>query len=221
METDSPLLQEISCNYSKSNLSDDCRYNRYEVHLNNKAITQTPYQIPIISNPRQPLDKSLFPIRPSNDPYWTKVWYSCHSKLVPGFTRTIAWRCVSLSYKLAKRSNKDSPFYNCPICKTVPNTTLHKYFFCPSISPLWNHINLWLDPFFNLVFLPPVDLFFLRKQIPESLGIIAFHSTLSVVHSHFLRASFQGSVTTLPVVLEILQSTLQAHINRVWHSHDS
>lgn len=204
-----------------TNTTKDRRYDKYIIQIGNQELKTIPYLIPSKSTPRQPLCKLLIAPAPTPDPYWTKIWYSCHSKLIPGFVRTISWRCVSLSWKLADRSNKEAPHFMCPICITIPNTTSHKYFFCPSILELWNSVSLWIDPAQKDPFFPNEDLFFLKKKIPESFGTLVFHTVLSVIHYHFIRASFQKSITSCEILISIFKSTLQAHINRIWHSRDN
>lgn len=189
--------------------------------INNQPLESNQYSIPEDTSPRTPMVVSLDPVRPSFNPIWTKIWYACHSKLVPGFYRTIMWRTLSMSWKSAERMHKESPYYYCPICKDSPSTTVHKYFECPSISFLWQKVWLWLVPSSEIVFNPKSDLFFISTKLPFSFCILVFHCVIGVIHQHFIRATFKDSITSPEILLKIFKSILQAQINRVWYTRDS
>lgn len=200
----------------------DRRSTIFSLSTSDGILSSNRYSLPSNLVPRNPMVKNIVPIRPSNDPLWTKLWYASHSKLVPGFNRTITWRTISLSWKSADKMHKESPFYMCAICKNVPATTSHKYFYCPSISFLWQKVYNWLEQNqTSHTFDPLENLFFHLSRLPSSFCIMIFHCVLSVIHYHFIRATFRGSLTPQANLLEILRTTIQAQIDRVWHTKNS
>lgn len=199
----------------------DKRSKIYKLHVQAHEVKTN--KITILGNfsPRTPMVKQLTPTLPTFDPLWNLIWNACHTKLVPGFIRTTTWRTISLSWKSADRMHCESPYYYCPVCKNVPNKTAHKYFYCSSISDLWQSVYKWLNPDSHYTFDPLEELFFNQSKLPPSFCILVFHCVISVIHAHFIRASFKNTVTPIKTLMNILAVTIQAHIDRVWNSKNS
>ena len=111
------------------------------------------------------------------------IWSSCHPPFVPPKWNMHCWKVLQTVYHTHKCTNLQ---ILCKYCCS-PDTLLHCYFVCPSVSPVWSILNS-LFPSSTLTQGNQVDWFFLSLScfINHDLRVVMFLTALWLIHTAFL-----------------------------------
>lgn len=195
----------------------------FSLSYQGKKIDSMPINLSPTINVQMPLNiyKSLSS-NPPFDPFWRKIWFLSHSKVMPAFHRTTMWRTLSKTWRTAERCSRDYVKNKCPFCDDPFSDTYHRYFTCPFILPAWELVYNWLIP---SIAHPPAfeDIFFLSSipHMPDSLRSIIFHTTLYFIHTVYIRKVSSNIIVPISSFSDPIFSAIQAHVSRVWKSREA
>ena len=134
---------------------------------------------------------------PPFDPVWINIWHLTHSKCMPAFQCTTMWRTIARTWHTAEHCSSGYSGNQCPLCLESLSTTIHRYFTCPNVVPIWSYIYEILDTY--PIIRPEEDLFFLQSNpdMPYSLRAIFFHTIIYVIHSQYIKAAQTKIITPI------------------------